>query len=412
MPPAILAARCNKLPSNSSSLLMDATVGKSFHPWENISQTTPNPFVARFSESRHSRQDFNHQRSTVTSPCNQLCRGGRVTSSPVDTGQIPFTSKVHTELTHLDTTYSQNGIGSSPNKSWVFNMGKSRFPYGGVKREVSSTSWADMQTPSGSWFEISGTSPLLQGQISTNYTGGGYSYTPPLVAATITGHLLTTGQHPHQDTRRPIITTAQELGALPFGPSQPILSQILSHRYERQYTRRVTCHCPNCQGVERLGPAGTHLKKKTHTCNIPGCGKMYGKTSHLKAHLRWHTGERPFVCNWLFCGKRFTRSDELHRHLRTHTGEKRFACSICGKRFMRSDHLSKHAKTHNGRGTKKKGSSKETCSDSENSGRKPPRICSPSSINIQNLTHPHPDREMIKTCRGQYTQTCETSDFT
>ena len=87
-------------------------------------------------------------------------------------------------------------------------------------------------------------------------------------------------------------------------------------------------------------------KKKQHLCHIPGCGKVYGKTSHLRAHLRWHAGERPFVCQWLFCGKRFTRSDELQRHRRTHTGEKRFQCSECMKKFMRSDHLSKHIKTH------------------------------------------------------------------
>ncbi|XP_049606718.1 transcription factor Sp4 isoform X2 [Syngnathus scovelli] len=107
--------------------------------------------------------------------------------------------------------------------------------------------------------------------------------------------------------------------------------------------RRVACSCPNCRDGEA---SGDPTKKKQHICHMEGCGKVYGKTSHLRAHLRWHTGERPFVCNWIFCGKRFTRSDELQRHRRTHTGEKRFECPECSKRFMRSDHLSKHIKTH------------------------------------------------------------------
>nr|XP_056717059.1 transcription factor Sp3 [Euleptes europaea] len=113
---------------------------------------------------------------------------------------------------------------------------------------------------------------------------------------------------------------------------------------EGKRLRRVACTCPNCK---EGGGRGTNLgKKKQHICHIPGCGKVYGKTSHLRAHLRWHSGERPFVCGWMFCGKRFTRSDELQRHRRTHTGEKKFVCPECSKRFMRSDHLAKHIKTH------------------------------------------------------------------
>ncbi|XP_041937986.1 transcription factor Sp3a isoform X2 [Alosa sapidissima] len=119
---------------------------------------------------------------------------------------------------------------------------------------------------------------------------------------------------------------------------------------EGKRLRRVACTCPNCK---EAGGRGSNMgKKKQHICHIPGCGKVYGKTSHLRAHLRWHSGERPFVCSWSFCGKRFTRSDELQRHRRTHTGEKKFVCPECSKRFMRSDHLAKHIKTHqNKKGT-------------------------------------------------------------